>query len=104
MIDKLGITPILDLVHYGTPAWLEGSFSSKRYPERVAAYASAFAARYKGKVRFYTPLNEPTVNADFSGRKAEWPPYLSGDQGYVSLIVSIAQGIQRTVKAIRQQN
>jgi Beta-glucosidase/6-phospho-beta-glucosidase/beta-galactosidase len=104
MIDKLGITPILDLVHYGTPAWLEGSFASERYPERVAAYAAAFAARYKGKVRFYTALNEPTVNADFSGRRAEWPPYLTGDQGYVSILVSIAQGIQRTVKVIREQD
>ena len=66
LVHDLQIEPIVDLMHYGTPLWLEGSFTASDYPERVAMYAGAFAARYGELVRYYTPLNEPTVNAENS--------------------------------------
>jgi beta-glucosidase len=97
-----GITPILDLMHYGTPLWLENSFINPSYPRRVAEYAHEVVARYKPLVRYYTPLNEPMVNADMCGSKAEWPPYLSGDAGYVKLTLAIAKGIVLAVQAIRE--
>lgn len=103
IVNVLKITPIVDLVHYGTPDWLEGGFANPDYPERVAAYTTAFVKRYKHLVRFYTPLNEPTVTADFSGRRGEWPPYLKGDTGYVSILLQLARGIQHTAKAIRAE-
>src|SRR5690349_393660 len=83
MACALHIEPIVDLMHYGTPLWLEGSFAAADYPERVAAYAGAFAARYGELVRYYTPLNEPTVNADMCGRRGIWPPYQTGETGYL---------------------
>jgi beta-glucosidase/6-phospho-beta-glucosidase/beta-galactosidase len=101
MVRGLGIQPIVDLMHYGTPLWLEGSFAGPSYPERVAAYASAFARRYGGLVRFYTPLNEPTVNAEFCGLRGHWPPYLASYQGYLRVLLPIARGIQLTAQAIR---
>ncbi len=100
MICRLHITPVLDLMHYGTPFWLENSFINPDYPDRVAAYAAAFTERYRQLVRFYTPLNEPTVNALLCGKRAEWPPYLSGDNGYVAVLLPIARGIQKTVQAV----
>lgn len=103
LVNTLKITPIIDLVHYGTPDWLAGGFSDPSYPERIAAYATAFVKRYKHLVRFYTPLNEPTVTADFSGRRGEWPPYLNGDEGYVRVLLQLARGIQRTATAIREE-
>jgi beta-glucosidase/6-phospho-beta-glucosidase/beta-galactosidase len=101
MINKLRITPIIDLVHYGTPLWMKDSFVDATYSDRVALYAGEFARRYSHMVRYYTPLNEPTVNGEFSGRKALWPPYLQGEDGYVRVMLNIALGIQKTVKAIR---
>jgi beta-glucosidase/6-phospho-beta-glucosidase/beta-galactosidase len=101
MVRELHIEPIVDLMHYGTPLWLEGSFSAPDYPGRVAAYAGAFAARYRDLVRYYTPLNEPTVNADRCGRRGEWPPYLTGEAGYVRVLLPIARGIQLSAQAIR---
>jgi beta-glucosidase/6-phospho-beta-glucosidase/beta-galactosidase len=101
MVRQLGIQPIVDLMHYGTPLWLAGSFAAPDYPERVAAYSRAFAERYGGLVRYYTPLNEPTVNADFCGRRGEWPPYLTGDTGYLQVLLPIARGIQLSARAIR---
>lgn len=101
MVNDLGITPIIDLVHYGTPLWLEGSFVDAEYSDCVADYAKAFASRYGNLVRYYTPLNEPTVNAEFSGLKGEWPPYLRDSEGYVEVLLPISLGIQKTVRAIK---
>lgn len=103
MVNVQGLTPILDLMHYGTPLWLENSFANPDYPHLVAEYAAAAAARYKSLVRYYTPLNEPTVNAMMSGRGGQWPPYLRGDEGYVSVLKALARGITLTVKALRQE-
>lgn len=101
IVEELGLIPIIDLMHYGTPLWLEGSFAAPEYPRAVAAYAAAFAERYRGLVRAYTPLNEPLVNADFCGRRGVWPPYLRGDSGFVRVMIQLARGIQATVAALK---
>lgn len=100
LVNKKGIQPIIDLVHYGTPSWLDNSFLNANYPQWVAEYAHAFASRYGAMIEFYTPLNEPTVNADFCGRLAFWPPYLKGADGYVKLMMQIARGMILTAEAI----
>jgi beta-glucosidase len=101
MVNDLHIQPIVDLMHYGTPLWLEDSFVNPGYPERVAAYTGAFAKRYQNLVRYYTPLNEPTVNADYCGKRGVWPPYLTGERGYLEVLLAIARGIQLSAQAIR---
>lgn len=102
MIEDLGITPIIDLMHYGTPFWLRKEFVNKDYPRAVAAYAAAFARRYRGLVKWYTPLNEPLVNALWCGKRGAWPPYLRGDQGYIRVMLQLVQGIIATVEAIKE--
>lgn len=102
MVEELGITPILDLMHYGCPFWLRREFASDEYPEAVARYAGAFARRYSGLVKWYTPLNEPIVNALMCGKRGLWPPYLRGDKGYIRVMVNLALGIVNTVAALRE--
>jgi beta-glucosidase/6-phospho-beta-glucosidase/beta-galactosidase len=92
---------IVDLVHYGTPTWLEGSFTDPDYPEAVAAFAGAVAARYRGRLAGITPLNEPLVTASFVGMRGIWPPHETGESGWAKVVVSIAEGLQRSVRAIR---
>ena len=46
----LGLTIVADLVHYGTPTWLDDSFADIGYPDAIAEFAGAFAARYRGLV------------------------------------------------------
>jgi beta-glucosidase/6-phospho-beta-glucosidase/beta-galactosidase len=101
MVVKKKLNPILDLVHYGTPLWLENSFINASFPKRVAEYAYAVAERYKSLVQYYTPLNEASVTADRCGKRSEWPPYLVGDDGYVKIILAVARGIVETVTALR---
>lgn len=102
LVEELGIVPIIDLMHYGCPFWLEREFDNVGYPEAVAKYAAEFARRYQGLVHWYTPLNEPFVNALMCGKRGEWPPYLRGDRGFVRVMLQLARGIIRTVNAIQE--
>jgi beta-glucosidase len=108
LVNRKGIQPILDLVHYGTPLWLENSFINHSYPQRVAEYAAAVTERYRALPgatgRYITPINEPTLNAEFCGRRGQWPPYLTGDDGYVKVLVALARGLVLTTQAIRAEN
>ena len=102
MVEELKILPIIDLMHYGCPLWMTREFANKEYPERVAVYAAAFAERYKGLISWYTPLNEPIINALMCGLRGLWPPYLKGDKGYIRIMLQLARGITRTVKALKE--
>ncbi len=101
IVEGRGLTPIVDLMHYGTPLWLENGFVNASYPRRVAEYAARFAERYAPLVRWYTPLNEPAVTAAYCGRDGRWPPYLSGIDGYVKVLLALAEGMVRTSQALR---
>lgn len=95
------LTPILDLIHYGTPLWLERGFDDPDYPAHIADYAAAFAERYRGLVRYYTPLNEPMITAEFCGKLGQWPPYLVDDACQGRLILQLVRGQQLTMKRLR---
>lgn len=101
LVEELGITPIIDLMHYGCPLWLDGEFNNPQYPQAVASYAAAFARRYQRLIIYYTPLNEPKVNALMCGKRGVWPPYLRGDRGYVRLMLQLIRGIFETVAALK---
>jgi beta-glucosidase/6-phospho-beta-glucosidase/beta-galactosidase len=63
-IDRLlalGIEPIVDLVHYGLPRWIEGAYANTGFAARMAEYAARTAERLRGRVFAYTPLNEPRI-------------------------------------------
>ncbi len=101
---SLGLTVIADLVHYGTPTWLDDSFADPMYPAAVASFAGAFAARYAGVVDHLTPLNEPITTASFAGLRGVWPPALSGWDGWTRVVLGIAAGFQQSVAAVRSAN
>lgn len=98
--EELGIELIVDLMHYGTPLWLDNQFLNHEYPQRVAAYGAAVAQRYRGRISAYTPMNEPLLNVMYCGQFGYWPPYLTGDDGFARLARSLAQGIVLTQQAI----
>ncbi|MEW6420287.1 MAG: family 1 glycosylhydrolase [Deinococcota bacterium] len=81
---RLGITPIVDLLHFGVPDWL-GNFQNPELPLHFAEYAAAFAERYPW-VRHYTPVNEIYVTARVSGKDGLWNEQLKTDAGFVTAI------------------
>lgn len=101
---ELGLDVIVDLMHYGTPLWLDNSFINNDYEAYVAEYAATVADRYRGRLSIYTPLNEPLLNALYCGQYAYWPPYLSGDDGLVKLLKKITRGMIATQRSIKEVN
>ncbi len=69
-LRRLGITPILDLLHFGLPDWL-GDFQNPEFPSRFAEYADAVVQRYPW-VRFWTPVNEIYITAKLSAQDGIW--------------------------------
>lgn len=96
------LVPIIDLMHYGTPVWMENEFMNNDYPRHVAEYAAEFAKRYQSFVRYFTPLNEPFINAEWCGWSGSWPPYLKGHRGFVAIMNQLCKGIVLTVNALRE--
>jgi beta-glucosidase/6-phospho-beta-glucosidase/beta-galactosidase len=88
-IRRLGITPCVDLCHFGLPDWL-GTFQNADFPEQFADYARAFASRFPW-VRLYTPINEMYVTAHFSAQLGIWNECLSSDRAFITAIKHIAK-------------
>lgn len=97
----LGVEPIVDLVHYGTPAWLEEGFLNPDFPHRMAEYAARVAERFRGRIRWYTPLNEPRITAHYCGRLGWWPPYRTGWRGLLQVLTACMRGVRETVHSLR---
>lgn len=103
-VDQLlacGVEPIIDLVHYGLPRWIERAYLHPDYSNYVGEYAGRVAERLKGRVYAYTPLNEPRITAWYCGRLGWWPPHARGWKGFVGVMRGVCRGIVETVRAIR---
>jgi beta-glucosidase len=101
IVQDVNVNPIIDLIHYGCPLWLARGFADPSYSDAVAAFAGAFAERYRSLVSWYTPLNEPLITALMCGRLGVWPPYLRGSPGYAKVLLQVIRGMQKTVAAIK---
>lgn len=98
---ELGIEPQVDLIHYGLPGWLEDAYLNPDFPARAAEYAARLAERFKGRIFWYTPLNEPRVTAWYCGRLGWWPPYRRSWRGFVAVTLAVAAGVQAVCAALR---
>ncbi|HZI28035.1 MAG TPA: family 1 glycosylhydrolase [Gemmatimonadaceae bacterium] len=83
-LQKTGIIAAIDLCHFGVPDWI-GDFQNPDFPALFADYARAFAERYPW-VRFYTPVNEMYIAAEFSGYYGWWNERLTTHRGFVTAL------------------
>ena len=95
-----GLRPVIDLLHYGTPLWLDSQFANPDYAHHVEEYAARFGERYGDRVFDYTPVNEPVIHALFSGEYGYWPPYLAGAAGFAAIAANLARGFVRSQRAL----
>lgn len=103
-IDRLlglGIEPIVDLVHYGLPPWIDNAYLNPDFSRFMAEYAGKVAERLRGRVFAYTPLNEPRITAWYCGRLGWWPPFRRGWRGFVAVMLGLCRGIVETVHALQ---
>jgi hypothetical protein len=101
MVHRLGILPILDLIHYGTPPWMPDGVGDERFPDALARHAGRVAHHYDGMVSHFTPCNEPSASASFCGALGTWPPYKTSVADWASLGVRIARAIVLTTQSLR---
>jgi len=97
---RLGLEPVWDLVHFGTPAWLEGGVQHPEFADRFARYAAAFAERYRGTVAKLTPWNEPYITCWFRAGWGIWPPHLTGRDGFVRYLHPLVTGLRRAIREV----
>ena len=97
-MQRLGIVPIVDLVHFGVPDWI-GDFQNPELPECLEAYASAFAERYPW-VRFYTPINEMYVTTRMSALEGTWNEQLRSDRAFVTATRNVVRSSLMMMSAI----
>ena len=97
-LRQRGITPIVDLCHFGVPDWI-GNFQNPDFPSLFAEYATAFAQRFPW-VQLYTPVNEMYVCAMFSARYGWWNEQLSSDRAFVTALKHIVKANVLAMHAI----
>jgi beta-glucosidase/6-phospho-beta-glucosidase/beta-galactosidase len=95
---ELGITPIVDLCHFGVPDWM-GDFQNPEFPQLFAEYAGAFAERFP-YLDLYTPVNEIFITALFSGQYGWWNECLSSDRAFVTALKHLCKANVLAMKAI----
>ncbi len=93
-----GITPIVDLCHFGVPDWI-GNFQNPDFPDLFAQYAGAFARRFPW-VQLYTPVNEMYVCAMFSARYGWWNEQLHDDRSFVTALKHLVKANLLAMHAI----
>ena len=97
-LKAAGITPIVDLCHFGVPDWV-GNFQNPDWPPLFAEYAQAFARRFPW-VRHYTPVNEIFVAATFSGQYGWWNERLSSDLAFVTALKHLCKANVLAMRSI----
>jgi beta-glucosidase len=97
-LKGLGIEVIADLCHFGVPNWL-GGFQDPAFPVLFAEYARAFAQRYPW-VRYFTPVNEIFICANFSARMGWWNECETSDAAFVRALRNLCMAHELAVEAI----
>lgn len=99
-LRALGVTPIVDLCHFGVPDWL-GNFQNPEFPFFFAEYARAFAVRFND-LHLYTPINEIFIAAMFSGQYGWWNECLKSDRAFVTALKHLCKANVLAMHAILQ--
>ncbi|HRE01655.1 MAG TPA: family 1 glycosylhydrolase, partial [Ilumatobacteraceae bacterium] len=68
--DRHGLTPVVDLCHFGLPDHL-GGFCDPAWVDSFCRYVDAFLTRYREPM-FFTPVNEPMITAMASALYGIW--------------------------------
>lgn len=102
-LERLGLEPIWDLLHFGGPRWLSGGLLDQQYPQAVTEYARALATRYP-QITKITPFNEPYIWSFFTGGNGTWFPHALDVAGFARSLWPVLQGLRGSIQAIREVN
>ena len=101
-LRNLGITPVVGFLHHGSgPRYT--SLIDAAFPEKLAAYARAFAERFPW-VESYTPVNEPLTTARFSGLYGHWYPHGRDALTFARAMLAECRAVVLAMRVIREIN
>jgi dTDP-4-dehydrorhamnose reductase len=101
-LKELSLRPVVGLVHHGSGP-LTTSLVDARFPEKLAQYARAVAARFPW-VENYTPVNEPLTTARFSGLYGHWYPHGRDALMFARALLTQVRAVVLSMRAVREVN
>lgn len=97
--DRAGLTPVVDLLHFGTPDWL-GGVTDPGLPAAFLRYTEAFLRRYR-EPAWFTPVNEPFITAHFSTGIGIWNESVRDEATFVATLARLCLADLTASAAIR---
>ena len=98
-MDRLGITPIVGLLHHGSgPRYT--SLVADNFVEQFADFAQAVARRYP-HLTLWTPVNEPLTTARFSALYGHWYPHSRSQTLFWRALLNQIEGTSAAMRAVR---
>lgn len=75
-LKERGITPFVTMHHFTEPAWFteKGGFEKEENLEYFEEFSVFIFNELKDEVKFWSVINEPTVNAYMPHHLGRWPP------------------------------
>jgi dTDP-4-dehydrorhamnose reductase len=101
-LKELKLRPVVGLVHHGSGPRTT-SLVDPLFPEKLARYARAAAARFPW-VEDYTPVNEPLTTARFSGLYGHWYPHGRDALTFARALLTQARAVVLSMRAVREVN
>lgn len=98
--DRHGLTPVVDLVHFGLPDHLDGGFCDPVWIDSFVRYVDAFLARYPEPM-WFTPVNEPGITAVASALFGIWNDRLAAPETYAIALGNLTLANLEAIARIR---
>ncbi|MFV0317452.1 MAG: family 1 glycosylhydrolase [Microthrixaceae bacterium] len=97
--ERHGLTPVVDLCHFGLPEHHLG-FCDPGWVDGFLRYVEAFATRYREPVLF-TPVNEPMITAMCSGLWGIWNDRRSNRADYMAALANVTLANLEALEILR---
>lgn len=97
--DRHGLIPVVDLCHFGLPDHY-GGFCEPEWVDGFIRYVDAFLARYP-EPRWFTPVNEPGITANFSAHIGIWNERRASREDYAIALGHITRANLEALARIR---
>lgn len=97
--DRHGLLPVVDLCHFGLPDHYDG-FCHPGWVDGFARYVDAFLARYP-EPRWFTPVNEPGITANFSAHLGIWNDRRASGEDYLTALAHVTLANLEALARIR---
>jgi beta-glucosidase len=99
-----GIVPMVTLLHFTLPRWLQGGATAAAFPERFGRFAGEAARRLGAEVDLWCTINEPNVQMYLGWVEGVWPPGRRSPTEAVQAFASLLRAHAAAAAAVRRHD